>query len=333
MARSAAVAAGLCLSAALSPATARAEPPVLGLPVDCRLGESCHIQHYVDRDPSPDAADHTCGSLTYDGHTGTDFRLADEAAMRAGVAVLAAASGTVTGTRDAMPDIARGTPGAPDVAGRECGNGVVIRHPGGWSTQYCHLARGSVAVSSGDTVAAGQPIGRIGLSGATEFPHLHFTLRNDQGAVVDPFDGRLMQHLCTLGTREGLWADPPPYAGGGALAAGFADRVPDYAEVKAGRAAAETLPAGAPALVFWAHFYGLRPGDVIALRLTGPDGATLVEDAHVMDRVRAQQFRAAGRRARGAWAPGRYAGEARLLRGEAVVARIGTEIEIVEKDR
>ena len=32
----------------------------------------------------------------------------------------------------------------------------------------------------------GQPLGRVGLSGLTEYPHLHFTVRH-KGAVVDPF--------------------------------------------------------------------------------------------------------------------------------------------------
>lgn len=298
----------------------------LTLPVDCVPGETCHIQNHVDRDPSPGAADHTCGPLTYDGHKGTDFRLPDRAAMRAGVAVLAAAPGRVIGTRDAMPDVAQGGGGAPGVAGRECGNGVMLRHEGGWTTQYCHMARGSIAVAKGETVTRGRPLGRIGLSGATEFAHLHFAVRDPEGRIVDPFDGRQMDHLCSLPERESLWVEAPAYAGGGALAAGFAAGVPDYGAVKDGRAGRARLPEEAPAIVFWAHFYGLREGDVIALRLTGPDGAVLVEDAHRMERTRAQQFRAAGRRGNGAWAAGVYRGEAALLRGEAVHARIAASV-------
>ena len=50
-------------------------------------------------------------------------------------------------------------------AGKECGNRVGIDHGDGWATDYCHLATGSVSVKPGDNVAAGQPIGRVGLSG------------------------------------------------------------------------------------------------------------------------------------------------------------------------
>jgi hypothetical protein len=36
----------------------------LAFPVDCDLGETCHIQQTVDHDPSEGASDFTCGLLT-----------------------------------------------------------------------------------------------------------------------------------------------------------------------------------------------------------------------------------------------------------------------------
>src|SRR5262249_323708 len=122
----------------------------------------------------------------YDKHNGIDIRLLDMAAQKRGVAVLAAAPGRVARLRDGVQDISIRTPGAPSVDGRECGNGVVIDHGGGWETQYCHLAQGSVRVKVGETVKAGTPLGLVGLSGDTEFPHLHITVRH-AGQVVDPF--------------------------------------------------------------------------------------------------------------------------------------------------
>ena len=89
--------------------------------------------------PGPAATDFTCGPLSYDGHDGTDIALPTRAAMAEGVAVLAAAPGTVTGIRDGIADF------APVIQGKECGNGVVIDHGAGWVTQYCHLRQGSVA--------------------------------------------------------------------------------------------------------------------------------------------------------------------------------------------
>jgi len=65
----------------------------LGLPIDCDVGRNCVIQQYVDHDLSSKARDYQCGTLTSDGHNGTDFRLPNLAARRAGVSVLAAADG------------------------------------------------------------------------------------------------------------------------------------------------------------------------------------------------------------------------------------------------
>ena len=160
-------------------ATSAAGEVVLEFPLDCTLDETCFIQQFVDDDPSAIATDFACGSLTYDGHKGTDFALNSLAQQAAGVDVLAAAEGTIMGVRNDMNDILQITPDAPDVSDRECGNGVVIKHIDGFETQYCHMAKGSIIVSSGQTVQAGETLGKVGLSGQTQFQHLHVAVRKD----------------------------------------------------------------------------------------------------------------------------------------------------------
>lgn len=294
-----------------------AEAPVLILPIDCVLGETCHIQQYMDRDPGPGAADHACGTLSYDGHNGTDFALASLAARDANVIVRAAAAGEVTGVRDGMADVVMGSDGAPDVTGRECGNGVVIRHSGGYETQYCHLARGSVRVAAGDLVASGTPLGHVGLSGQTEFPHLHLSVRRD-GTEIDPFDPA-MTPACTTGAQSTLWSDPPAYLPGGVMATGFATSVPSYDAIKAGTAT-ESPDTTAPALVLWGYFYGGQTGDRVQITIEGPAGQIIAHE-EVLTRTQAQFFRAAGRRAPAeGWRPGPYRGSVALIRGGATIA-------------
>ena len=162
-----------------------AEPFRLGLPIACTPGEDCVVQNYFDHDPSPARRDHMCGHMTYDGHDGIDFRLPSMSALRRGVPVLAAAAGRVEAVRDAVPDDGMER-GAEAIAGIDCGNAVVLRHDGGWVTQYCHMARGSIAVTPGQTIARGTALGLVGYSGRTRFPHLHLTVRRD-GKPVDPF--------------------------------------------------------------------------------------------------------------------------------------------------
>jgi len=60
---------------------------------------------------------------------------------------------------------------------------VVVDHGGGVATLYGHLS--SIAVSPGDRVAAGDVLGRVGSTGYSTGPHLHFEIRVD-GRPVDP---------------------------------------------------------------------------------------------------------------------------------------------------
>lgn len=54
------------------------------------------------------------------------------------------------------------------------GNYIAIDHGNGEFSVYAHLKPGSVTVKVGDTVKAGQPIAKLGSSGNSTEPHLHF---------------------------------------------------------------------------------------------------------------------------------------------------------------
>lgn len=289
----------------------------LQFPLDCTLGQDCHIQQFVDHDPGPGATDFTCGTLSYEGHKGTDIALPYLSDMRAGAAVRAAADGVVLGTRNSMPDQYATDANAAEIDGQECGNGVVLRHGGGWETQYCHMKRGSVRVQSGMKVKAGDVLGEVGLSGKTQFPHLHLSVRKD-GAVVDPFAPDSFG-TCAGASGQTLWADPPAYQPGGVLGAGFSTAIPDYQAIKDGTADEAPLAVDAPAFVFWAYAFGGQAGDTLELTVTGPSGE-LVAQSEALKKDQAQFFRATGRRLRGgSWPQGSYTGTARLLRGGSEV--------------
>ncbi len=310
-----------CLLTLAAPAAAG--DLMLGPPVDCTLGETCYIQQYTDADPGPGARDFRCGPLSYDGHKGTDFALPDRAAMAAGVPVLAAAPGVVTALRDGMADGAFAGGDSDAVAGRECGNGVVVDHGDGWETQYCHMRRGSVQVSKGARVARGDVLGAVGQSGKSEFPHLHLSVRR-HGQVVDPFAPEAAQ--CGAADGPDLWLDTPAYAPGGLIAAGFASAMPSYDAIKAGRAAMDEMPRDAPALVLFGYAFGGRQGDVFRIIIDGPQGRVIAHETG-LDKDQAQLFRAAGKRQPdGGWPPGRYRGTVRMLRAGQEID--GAEIEI-----
>src|SRR5262249_22049236 len=56
------------------------------------------------------------------------------------------------------------------------GNYVVIDHKNGEYSMLVHLRKGSVLVKVGETVKRGQPLGKIGMSGDSFMPHLHYEL-------------------------------------------------------------------------------------------------------------------------------------------------------------
>ncbi|WP_232829321.1 M23 family metallopeptidase [Tropicimonas sp. IMCC34043] len=289
------------------------------LPIDCVPGTSCRIQQYVDRDPGPGSRDVGCGALANDGHKGTDFALPDLQAMRAGVEVRAAAGGLVQGLRDGMPDIDASLPAAPNLDGRECGNGVTLDHGDGWQTQYCHMRQGSIAVAMGQRVEAGATLGRVGMSGRATFPHLHLSLRQDN-RVVDPF-GPDMSVPCGMDAGAPLWDPPIPYRDGGLVSAGVLDRVPDFAEIKEGLATV-ALPDDPPdALVVWALAFAGHSGDVIDLALDGPEGS-VGHQVMTLEKDQPLLYRAWGLRAPAAGFPaGAYRARIRHLRGGIEIDR------------
>jgi hypothetical protein len=258
--------------------------------------------------------------------------------MAAGVTVVAAADGTVAALRDGMKDISVNDADPASIKDRECGNGVAIEHGGGWVTQYCHNRQGSILVKRGDRVVAGQPIAKIGLSGNTEFPHLHFNVRRDD-VDVDPFapEAATGGACAFAGDDSGsLWKPEIRtelgYRPAFILNVGFANAPVKSEAVESGELEDVVLKTDSPAMVFFGRAIGIEKGDVQTLVLKAPDGAIVASsEIEPTDRSKAQFFAFAGRKRPDAgWTKGVYRGRYAVLRNGNEVAFREAEIAIVE---
>lgn len=102
-----------------------------------------------------------------DFHTGIDF----SGTGILGKKVVASNSGVVTYTQESY------------VSGRGYGRYMIVDHGGGYSTLYAHLS--AIDVNEGDRVRKGQAIGKVGSTGWSTGPHLHFEIRVN-GKHKDP---------------------------------------------------------------------------------------------------------------------------------------------------
>lgn len=65
------------------------------------------------------------------------------------------------------------------------GNYIIIAHYNGLYTLYAHGLAGSIAVSAGQTVKQGQQIMKVGSTGNSTGPHLHFEVRKSPGTYAN----------------------------------------------------------------------------------------------------------------------------------------------------
>jgi murein DD-endopeptidase MepM/ murein hydrolase activator NlpD len=95
-----------------------------------------------------------------------------------GAKIRSVADGRVVGTRDDQPEQQPGQFPTGLALNEFGGNYVVVKIADGRYAYYAHLRKGSkgVLVQPGDRVEKGQIIGKLGNTGNTDAPHLHFML-------------------------------------------------------------------------------------------------------------------------------------------------------------
>ncbi|HET7460390.1 MAG TPA: M23 family metallopeptidase [Longimicrobium sp.] len=140
----------------------------------------------------------------------------NEAWLGWGRPVRAAGDGIVAATHDGQPD--NDTVGVENrwtqrSVAREpmttFGNYVLIDHGNGEFSLTAHLQAGSLRVRQGDHVKAGDVVARVGNSGSSRGPHVHYELRSGWGFVVTTMPP-YFRDVRVTGTGEGRGGAPVP---------------------------------------------------------------------------------------------------------------------------
>lgn len=117
--------------------------------------------------PYPVGASYTVNQANCSGFGHSGFwKHGYDFTMPIGTPITASREGTVGWANDGCPDFET-----------SCTNLITVIHDDGTVALYSHLTPGGVLVVSGQTVVAGEEIGRSGVTGNTGgLPHLHFSL-------------------------------------------------------------------------------------------------------------------------------------------------------------
>jgi hypothetical protein len=123
--------------------------------------------------------------------------------------VIAAAPGTVVASRNDLPN-STALPHPPPIPpiDQTVGNFVIEQIAPGAYVLYAHLDPGSVQVHAGQKVSRGQLLGRIGTSGNSTTPHLHFQLLTTPTFFPTDSKPYVFDHFDLLGQiTKRLWDD------------------------------------------------------------------------------------------------------------------------------
>jgi murein DD-endopeptidase MepM/ murein hydrolase activator NlpD len=66
------------------------------------------------------------------------------------------------------------------------GNQMLIEHDNGYTTGYAHLSK--YLVKQGDRVKKGQAVAEVGNTGNSTGSHLHLTLKDSSGTIINPIN-------------------------------------------------------------------------------------------------------------------------------------------------
>jgi hypothetical protein len=118
--------------------------------------------------------------------------------------VLAVVDGIVSRVVTGQPNNAIGQPPFPPIVATGGGNEVVVYLGDGIFTMYAHLVSGSVSAYVGQRVRRGDVLGKLGNTGQSTAPHLHFQVMDNNSIGASQGVPWVFDKFTLLGTFDGL---------------------------------------------------------------------------------------------------------------------------------
>ncbi|MFM2392728.1 MAG: hypothetical protein RLZZ546_710 [Bacteroidota bacterium] len=182
------------------------------------------ISNFVDHNPGSGILDYNCGNRTYNGHMGTDFAVWPFMWQKMNVDqvdVVASEAGVIINKSDGNFD--------QNCTCTGTWNAIYIKHNDGSVAWYGHFKSFTLTSKSiGQSVAKGEYLGKVGSSGCSTGPHLHFELyaNPDQTILIDPYTGSCNN----LNGSTSWWANQSPYIDPALLRISIYDCVPNQSD-------------------------------------------------------------------------------------------------------
>lgn len=129
--------------------------------------------------------------------------------------IIAVGSGIVVSVLNTLPENTPPHSLAHITLQNALGNHVIEDLGGGRFATYAHMQPGSVAVKVGQRIHRGQFLGRVGNTGSSTAPHLHFQITNGPGVIASNGEPYVFNHFTLTGEVLNLDAflrdvDPEP---------------------------------------------------------------------------------------------------------------------------